>query len=66
VQVSCDEWFVFVDTAEDGRFRLPHLPPGTWTFSIHAVPGREERPSPQFAAAIDEGGTTQVEWRVGP
>jgi RNA polymerase sigma-70 factor (ECF subfamily) len=64
VQVSLGDQFLHVDTVEDGRFRLEHVPAGRWTFSINGVPCPDGQPGPEFSASVEEGGTTDVAWRL--
>jgi uncharacterized GH25 family protein len=60
-QVSLSDLFLYVDTDAEGRFRIEHVTPGTWTFSIHALDGWEDRPSPTFSMTIEEGRTAETE-----
>jgi hypothetical protein len=56
-------WFLYTDSRGDGRLRLEHLPPGARTFTVDRL-DNDDRNDPEFAAAIVEGKTTQVEWTL--
>ncbi len=63
VQVSLSDLFLYVDTDSEGRWRIEHVPAGTWEFHVNGIEGREG-PSPRFTLAVDEGKTAETEFRV--
>jgi hypothetical protein len=62
-QVNLVEPFQYVDTDAEGRFRIEHVPPGTWKVRIVGASGGGE-PPPPFTATFVEGGTLEVERRL--
>ena len=60
-----DTWFVYADSLGDGRFRLDHLPAGTWRFEAERGTGNRDDDR-TFDATIAEGKTTEVEWDLSP
>jgi RNA polymerase sigma-70 factor (ECF subfamily) len=65
VRVSLGDLHLYTDTGASGGFRLPHVPPGSWTVRVQGIPGREKDP-PEFLLRVVEAETTEAVLRVPP
>ena len=63
VQVAIDDIvFLQADTDAGGRFRVEHMPPGTWPASVNVK--RFDDTYPTFSVTVAEGKVSEIEQRL--